>query len=67
LTQFRDCEIRNLSWAVASKEKAVYLGYTNGRENLALLGEPAILARTRNPDLQTAAQVFVKVSYLFRF
>jgi len=46
---------------------AVYLGYTNGRENLALLGEPATLVRTTNPDLQTGAQVFVKVSYLFRF
>lgn len=46
---------------------AVYLGYTNGRENLSLLGEPAMLVRTANPDLQTAAQVFVKVSYLFRF
>jgi hypothetical protein len=46
---------------------AVYLGYTNGRENLALLGEPATLLRTTNPDLQTGSQVFVKVSYLFRF
>jgi len=46
---------------------AVYLGYTNGRENLALLGEPATLVRTPNPTLQTGAQVFAKVSYLFRF
>ena len=46
---------------------AVYLGYTNGRENLALFGDPATLLRTGNPDLQTTAQVFVKVSYLFRF
>jgi hypothetical protein len=46
---------------------AVYLGYTNGRENLALLGEPATLVRTANPTLQTGAQVFAKVSYLFRF
>ena len=46
---------------------AVYLGYTNGRENLALFGEPATLVRTPNPDLQTGSQVFVKVSYLFRF
>jgi len=45
---------------------AVYLGYTNGRENLALFGEPATLVRTPNPDLQTGSQVFVKVSYLFR-
>jgi hypothetical protein len=46
---------------------AVYVGYTNSRENLALLGEPATLIRTTNPDLQTGAQVFVKASYLFRF
>ncbi len=46
---------------------AVYVGYTNSRENLALLGYPAALIPTRNPDLQTLAQVFVKVSYLFRF
>jgi len=46
---------------------AVYLGYTNSRENLALLGEPATLVRITNPDLQTGSQVFVKVSYLLRF
>jgi hypothetical protein len=46
---------------------AIYLGYTNSRENLALLGMPVTLAHTPNPDLQTTAQVFVKVSYLFRF
>lgn len=46
---------------------AVYVGYTNGRENLALLGEPAALVRTRTPDLQTGSQMFVKMSYLFRF
>jgi len=46
---------------------AVYLGYTNSRENLALLGEPAALVRIPNPDLQTGSQVFVKVSYLLRF
>jgi hypothetical protein len=46
---------------------AVYLGYTNSRENLALFGEPAALVRIPNPDLQTGSQVFVKVSYLLRF
>jgi len=47
---------------------AVYLGYTNRRENLALIGgDPATVISTRNPNLQTGAQVFVKVSYLFRF
>src|SRR5207248_5697885 len=47
---------------------AVYLGYTNRRENLAWIGgDPATVLRTTNPNLQTGAQVFVKVSYLFRF
>jgi len=46
---------------------AVYMGYTNSRENLALIGEPATLVRTTMPDLQIGSQVFVKVSYLFRF
>ena len=48
-------------------DTAVYLGYTNGRENLALLSEPAALVRTTKPILQTSAQAFVKISYLFRF
>lgn len=47
---------------------AVYLGYTNSRENLFLMGNTdPTLVRTRNPDLQTGSQVFAKVSYLFRF
>jgi len=46
---------------------AVYMGYTNSRENLALIGEPATLVRTTMADLQIGSQVFVKVSYLFRF
>jgi Domain of unknown function (DUF5916) len=48
---------------------AVYLGYTNRRENLALtgVGDAVTLARTIAPDLQTGSQVFLKVSYQFRF
>jgi hypothetical protein len=48
---------------------AIYMGYTNRRENLALIGsnDTAQTARTLNPDLQTGSQLFVKVSYLFRF
>ena len=29
------------------------LGYTNARENLALLGDPVALIRATNPDLRT--------------
>ncbi len=49
---------------------AIYLGYTNRRENLALIGDDPTtvsLARTQSPDLQTGSQLFLKVSYLFRF
>ena len=47
---------------------AVYAGYTNSRENLALIGgDPASVVRTANPSLQTGGRVFVKASYLFRF
>jgi hypothetical protein len=52
---------------------AVYVGYTNARQNLALLGPDGInqltpyTAVTRNPGLQTEGQMFFKMSYLFRF
>ena len=47
---------------------AVYLGYTNRRENLALAGtDPPTLFRSGAPDLETGSRVFVKVSYQFRF
>src|SRR5262249_15904778 len=56
-----------LAW-VPYPGTAVYLGYTNRRENLALIGTdfPA-LVRTAGPSLQAGSQGFAKVSYLFRF
>ena len=46
---------------------AFYAGFTNTRENLALLGgPPTFLERTRQPSLTTGRQFFVKISYLFR-
>lgn len=47
---------------------AVYLGYTNTRENLAF--NPALspsVWRTTGPDTMTGRQFFVKLSYLFRY
>jgi hypothetical protein len=52
---------------------AVYVGYTNSRQNLALMGPDGVsqltpyTVLTRNPSLQTEGQLFVKLSYLFRF
>ena len=46
----------------------VYAGYTEARENLALVGSaPPALVRTASPGVSTGRQFFVKVSYLFRF
>jgi hypothetical protein len=46
---------------------AFYAGFTDTRENLALLsGPPAFVERTRQPSLATGRQFFVKLSYLFR-
>jgi hypothetical protein len=42
---------------------AVYIGYSNRRENLGLDG----LRRPGPPDLTSGRQVFVKLSYLVRF
>ena len=46
---------------------ALYVGYTDNRENLALDGTvPPSLVRTDSPDLSTGRQFFVKLSYLIR-
>jgi len=46
---------------------AFYAGFTDTRENLALLSGPLpLLERTRQPALTTGRQFFVKLSYLFR-
>ena len=47
---------------------ALYVGYTERRENLAIdYPEQRSLFRTQYPDLRTDRQVFIKLSYLFRF
>jgi hypothetical protein len=47
---------------------ALHFGYTDLYDNLRL--DPSVnpaLRRTSFPDLNTGRQVFVKLSYLFRF
>lgn len=47
---------------------ALYVGYTERRENLAIeYGEPRSLFPTQHPGLRTDRQIFAKLSYLFRF
>ncbi len=47
---------------------AIYVGYTDHRENLSFDPDnPAGLRRTGFPGFPTGRQVFVKMSYLFRF
>ena len=47
---------------------AVYVGYNNSHENLALdPSEPLGLRRTLLPTIPTGRQIFIKLKYLFRF
>jgi uncharacterized protein DUF5916 len=46
---------------------ALYVGYTDNYQNLALVGSPPSVERSPRPDISTARQVFVKLSYLLRF
>jgi len=47
---------------------AFYVGYTDRYENLAIgSGSPPSLFRSRSPDMSVGRQVFVKLSYLWRF
>lgn len=47
---------------------AVYLGYSDQRENLLLdASVPSGLRRSSSPGLSTGRQFFIKVSYQFRF
>lgn len=47
---------------------AVYLGYTDRLENALLVGgNPNTVLQTNFPSATTERQIFVKVSYLFRF
>ena len=47
---------------------ALFVGYTDRHENLALFSQPfPSVRRTARPDTSVARQLFVKVSYLWRF
>jgi predicted porin len=46
---------------------ALYLGYRDGYENLAILGTPPTLSRTEDPTTSTGRQLFLKLSYLLQF
>jgi len=46
---------------------ALFVGYRDGYENLALQGSPPTLYRTDEPTISVGRQVFVKMSYLLRF
>jgi len=46
---------------------ALYVGYTDRYKNLAIMGSPADVVPIRSPDLSVGRQVFVKVSYLWRW
>jgi hypothetical protein len=51
---------------MVSPGTAIYVGYTERRENLAL-DALSNLRRTTGPGQLTGRQFFAKVSYLFRF
>jgi hypothetical protein len=47
---------------------AMYVGYTDQRQNLALLqGMPPTLATIGDPSTVTGRQIFMKISYAFRY
>ena len=47
---------------------ALYVGYTDRHENLAVVPGPVtVLCRTAHADTSVARQLFVKVGYLWRF
>ncbi len=51
---------------------AVYAGYTDQRQNLALvqamsMGMPAYLATIGDPSTLTDRQIFLKISYAFHY
>jgi hypothetical protein len=47
---------------------ALYLGYTDARENLEVVGSPPDeVIRSKDPTLSVGRQIFIKASYLVRF
>jgi hypothetical protein len=53
--------------ALMHPDTALYIGYTNRMENVAIDPVARGLRFTGSPDTVTNRQVFVKVSYLLRF
>lgn len=51
---------------VLSPGTTAYVGYTDRQQNLALIGNPEILQRTRDLEMHTGRKVFVKFNYLFQ-
>jgi len=51
---------------VLSPGTTAYIGYTDRQENVQLIGNPSVLARTRDLELHTGRKVFVKFNYLFQ-
>ena len=74
-TAFFDGDARDRDWRMdflltylVHPGTAVYLGYTDEYENVSLLrGPPPEVILTRSPRTSVGRQVFVKVSYLWRF
>jgi hypothetical protein len=51
---------------VLSPGTTLYTGYGSRQENLSLTGNPAHIEVSRDLDLVTGRQIFVKLSYLFQ-
>jgi hypothetical protein len=73
-TTLFDDDARQREWSVdllitylVHPGTALYLGYTDRYRNLAIMGSPADVVPTRSPDLSVGRQVFVKLSYLWRW
>ncbi|MQA36881.1 hypothetical protein GEV02_01855 [Rugamonas sp. FT29W] len=45
---------------------SLFAGYTDRQENLQLVGNPALLERTRGLELHTGRKAFIKLNYLFQ-
>ena len=51
---------------VLSPGTTAYVGYTDRQQNVALIGNPEVLQRTRDLEMHTGRKVFVKFNYLFQ-
>jgi hypothetical protein len=73
-TTLFDDDARRREWSVdllltylVHPGTALYLGYTDRYRNLAIMGSPADVVPSRSPNLSVGRQVFVKLSYLWRW